>query len=298
MAFPLPSHQRDSNVRFLAIQFYMDVMDFTEPIEKRHVWPEVRKCLVPLLCHLDDDVEKVAEVRISSLTRCFGRAMPWRRKPLGGTEHPEQGLQEGAGPPPCVPRPSPTFLCLPCLRLPRGTGRWTQVLSPGQWWHLSISVALQAALKTLTFAAKFLKESQLKRLLRARDKYGAAEYLVRTAPKPQPLPGQAPSSPAPSVQSRQLCPCPWLQPGAASLRCAHTAFPQARSSKVSSGSSHFWSLGMPTGPWPSRAWASERHLSPLGSTLSPAPSRARPQHQPAAGWGCPSRGACVVVLLG
>uniref|UniRef100_A0A8C0A0T1 Uncharacterized protein n=1 Tax=Anas zonorhyncha TaxID=75864 RepID=A0A8C0A0T1_9AVES len=93
---PLFQH-RDSNVRFLAIQFYMDVMDFTEPIEKRHVWPEVRKCLVPLLCHLDDDVEKVAE----------------------------------------------------------------------------------AALKTLTFAAKFLKESQLKRLLRARDKYGAAEYLAR-----------------------------------------------------------------------------------------------------------------------
>ncbi|XP_068542910.1 uncharacterized protein [Anas acuta] len=37
----------------------------------------------------------------------------------------------------------------------------------------------EAALKTLTFAAKFLKESQLKRLLRARDKYGAAEYLAR-----------------------------------------------------------------------------------------------------------------------
>lgn len=125
MAFPLPSHQRDATVRLLAIQLYMDVMDFTEPNEKLHVRSEVQKCLIPLLCHLDDDVEEVAEVRISSPTGCFGRAMPCRRTPLGGTEHPEQGLQEGAEPPPCVPRPPPTFLCLPCLCLPRGTEQWT-----------------------------------------------------------------------------------------------------------------------------------------------------------------------------
>ncbi|XP_040416907.1 maestro heat-like repeat-containing protein family member 7 isoform X2 [Cygnus olor] len=87
----------DATVRLVAIQLYMDVMDFTEPIEKWYVRSEVQKCLIPLLCHLDDDVEEVAE----------------------------------------------------------------------------------AALKTLTFAAKFLKKKKLKRMLKARKKWRAAEYLAK-----------------------------------------------------------------------------------------------------------------------
>lgn len=64
---PLPFCQDASYVQLLSIHLFRDVMEFVAEAERKPLKTHVHQSLLPLLCHLHDENQRVAEVRISDL---------------------------------------------------------------------------------------------------------------------------------------------------------------------------------------------------------------------------------------
>ncbi|KAK4817757.1 hypothetical protein QYF61_026980 [Mycteria americana] len=170
-----------NNVRLLSIQLFQDVMQFVMDVGKQPLKTHVQQSLIPLLCHLHDENQRVAE----------------------------------------------------------------------------------ASRKTLLEATKFLKKRELTELLEREQTWVVGECLVRTAPKPQTQAWTSHLPPVLTVWGWQLCPCPLLQPVAATLQHTHAPFPRA------------------CGPVGSSAGSSPSPSSPGGADGAPAQlsfgSRVAPQ---------------------
>lgn len=78
---PLPFHQESSYVQLLSIHLFQDVMEFVAEVGKKLLKTHVHQSLLPLLCHLHDENQHVAEVRLSDLLGSCGRwlscLLPW-----------------------------------------------------------------------------------------------------------------------------------------------------------------------------------------------------------------------------
>ena len=162
MFFPLL--QDNSHVQVLSLDLFCKVMELVvDKGEKALKSTTVCQSLPPLFLHCHDENWRVAEVRTHGL-----QVHPWE-----GARLPPALVPGGLQPPP-------------------GLGTGTRVLCPGLWGHLCTSAALQASRKTLHCAVKFLKSRNLMHLLKTENLWMFAEYLVRTAWKPQAQPGEAP----------------------------------------------------------------------------------------------------------
>ena len=64
---PLPFHQDASYVQLLSIRLFRDVMVIIAASGKKPLRAHIYQSLIPLLCCLHDENERVAEVRISVL---------------------------------------------------------------------------------------------------------------------------------------------------------------------------------------------------------------------------------------
>ena len=64
---PLPFHQDANNVRLLSIHLFRHVMELVVDVGKQPLKTHVQQSLLPLLCHLHDENQRVAEVRIADL---------------------------------------------------------------------------------------------------------------------------------------------------------------------------------------------------------------------------------------
>ena len=64
---PLPFHQESSYVQLLSIRLFPDVMGFVAEAGKKPLEAHVQQSLLPLLYHLHDENQRVAEVRIPDL---------------------------------------------------------------------------------------------------------------------------------------------------------------------------------------------------------------------------------------
>ena len=161
-SFYLPFIQDNSQVRLLSIRLFQDLMEYCMEEREKILQDPVHQNLLPLFFHFHDENAHVAEVRTREL----------QASPLEGARLPPALVSGGLQPPP-------------------GLGTGTQVL----WGHLHISAAFQASTATLLCAAKFLRKSDLKKLVKEEKIWKFAECLIRMAWKQQAQPGEAP--------------CPW-----------------------------------------------------------------------------------------
>ena len=89
---PRPFHQDTNHVQLLSMHLFRDVMEFVVEKGKKPLKQHVHRSLIPLLCHLHDENQRVAEVRISDLT-----VSPWQVAQLPPALAP-RGLQPSSLP--------------------------------------------------------------------------------------------------------------------------------------------------------------------------------------------------------
>lgn len=88
----LPFHQDANHVQLLSMHLFRDVMEFVVGEGKKPLKQHVHRSLIPLLCHLYDENQRVAEVRISDLP-----VSPWQVAQLPPALAP-RGLQRSSLP--------------------------------------------------------------------------------------------------------------------------------------------------------------------------------------------------------
>ena len=301
-------------MQLLSIHLFRDVMRFVAEAERRPLKTHVHQSLLPLLCHLHDENQRVAEVRISDLL-----VSPWEAARLppalaphglqrsslllalateqqlwgplsccpGSTRCPRWGLPHASA---RAPKPLPEAFPSCCVFPPRarkgpepcpgagdaGPVPWAAVPSPG----LCCSAGLSG---NPASSYQVPEEQEAQAAAGEGADMGGRRVPGKDGPKAPDPAWTSPLPPRPSVWGWRLCPCPLLQPIAASLQPTHAPFPRACGPTGSSpGSSPSPSPGVLTEPRPSWALAAAWHRSSPGSSQPSAPSK--PRHQPAAGW--------------
>ncbi|XP_053916482.1 uncharacterized protein LOC128851463 isoform X1 [Cuculus canorus] len=308
---PLPCQQESASIKVLSFKLFRDVMELLVAVDRKATKRQVRRNLLPLLFHVYDENQPVAEVRILALL-----GFPWEVAglPPAPVPHeaqgsrfllasaPEQQLWEPSLLPPgstgcprwrlpqCSARAAkpPADAFPSCCPFPAGPkkdpqpcpGEGMRVLCPGQRCHLPVSAALQASRETLLQATELLKLRKLRKKLKSGQIYKLGKCLVRMAPRWQRQAGQGPA-PVPGVWGCQLCPCPLPQPIAPGLHPAQPPFPRPCSpAGPSPGSCPSPSPGVPMEAWLCGALAAGWLRSSPGSTSPALPAK----HWLAAGW--------------
>ncbi|XP_053916484.1 uncharacterized protein LOC128851463 isoform X3 [Cuculus canorus] len=206
---PLPCQQESASIKVLSFKLFRDVMELLVAVDRKATKRQVRRNLLPLLFHVYDENQPVAEVRILALL-----GFPWEVAglPPAPVPHeaqgsrfllasaPEQQLWEPSLLPPgstgcprwrlpqCSARAAkpPADAFPSCCPFPAGPkkdpqpcpGEGMRVLCPGQRCHLPVSAALQASRETLLQATELLKLRKLRKKLKSGQIYKLGKCLL------------------------------------------------------------------------------------------------------------------------
>ncbi|XP_053916480.1 maestro heat-like repeat-containing protein family member 2B [Cuculus canorus] len=198
-----------ASIKVLSFKLFRDVMELLVAVDRKATKRQVRRNLLPLLFHVYDENQPVAEVRILALL-----GFPWEVAglPPAPVPHeaqgsrfllasaPEQQLWEPSLLPPgstgcprwrlpqCSARAAkpPADAFPSCCPFPAGPkkdpqpcpGEGMRVLCPGQRCHLPVSAALQASRETLLQATELLKLRKLRKKLKSGQIYKLGKCLL------------------------------------------------------------------------------------------------------------------------